>query len=112
MKTKAVDNAIRRAAAKHAPLSDIEAEQRGIKVDKDGLVRCRVCGCTEREPCNPPCLWVEVDLCSGCGNVVATLAEWRESALRPNVAALMREFKAHWEDAFRTVSRRARGVGR
>lgn len=28
--------------------------------------RCRVCGCTENHPCDPPCSWVEPDLCSEC----------------------------------------------
>lgn len=27
---------------------------------------CRVCGCTERESCEPFCLWVDTDLCSAC----------------------------------------------
>lgn len=28
---------------------------------------CRGCGCTEDAACNPPCHWVEPDLCSACG---------------------------------------------
>ena len=28
--------------------------------------KCRVCGCTEHRACNPPCYWVEEDLCSAC----------------------------------------------
>lgn len=27
---------------------------------------CRVCGCTEFNACQPPCWWVEDDLCSAC----------------------------------------------
>lgn len=28
---------------------------------------CRECGCTEHNACNPPCWWIEYDLCSACG---------------------------------------------
>lgn len=34
---------------------------------EDGVRRCRICGCTEDEPCeldDGPCSWVEEDLCS------------------------------------------------
>lgn len=27
---------------------------------------CRVCGCTEFDPCEDGCWWVEGDLCSAC----------------------------------------------
>jgi hypothetical protein len=27
---------------------------------------CRSCGCTEESACNPPCYWVDADLCSSC----------------------------------------------
>jgi hypothetical protein len=27
---------------------------------------CRLCGCTDDHACNPPCSWVERDLCSAC----------------------------------------------
>lgn len=30
----------------------------------DERQRCRVCGCTLYEPCDPPCSWAEPDLCS------------------------------------------------
>lgn len=75
------------------PLSDVEAARRGIKVNRDGLVRCRVCGCTEREACNPPCAWVrgEVDICDRCYTAATILLDWREGAHRPSKAALWRE---------------------
>ena len=71
-----------------------------IKVDRDGFVRCRVCGCTECEPCEPPCSWIEgVDkgkrrgpLCSGCAQTLKAMVEWSEGAHRPNVSALLRDF--------------------
>lgn len=27
---------------------------------------CEVCGCTNESPCDPPCFWVELDMCSNC----------------------------------------------
>jgi len=27
---------------------------------------CRVCGCTEYEPCEPPCGWADEELCTAC----------------------------------------------
>ena len=58
-------------------------------------LKCRVCGCTDTEPCNPPCAWEpgEGDLCTTCGSVIDTLHEWKESALHPSIPALVREFK-------------------
>jgi len=29
---------------------------------------CRVCGCTDSEPCMGTCSWVEPGLCSNCEN--------------------------------------------
>ena len=60
------------------PTSDTEAAERGIKMDKDGMVLCRVCGCTEFQPCCPPCAWVETDLCSLCAMVAEALSTWME----------------------------------
>ena len=28
---------------------------------------CKICGCTDYCACNPPCSWIEEDLCSACG---------------------------------------------
>lgn len=30
--------------------------------------RCRVCGCTDDNPCEGGCEWVEEDLCSSCAD--------------------------------------------
>ncbi len=75
------------------PLSDNDAVALGIKVDRDGLVRCRVCRCTEREPCFPPCAWVRgtPDLCDGCLEAVVAVIAWQQDAHRPSKAALFRE---------------------
>src|SRR4051794_7577266 len=75
-------------------LSDTEAAARKIRVDRDGLVRCRVCSCTEREACNPPCAWADVDLCTGCREAVVAIKAWREGARRANKAAFWREVES------------------
>lgn len=70
-----------------------------MKYDKDGNVKCRVCGCTDREPCNPPCAWYQnSDLCTMCAQAMrqlvtwrGVLKAWREYAHRPSLAALTRE---------------------
>lgn len=76
------------------PLND--STRGDIKVDRDGFVRCRVCGCTDREPCEPPCSWTahETDLCSGCLQTIEALLEWQEGAHRANMSALLRELSA------------------
>ncbi len=53
--------------------------------------RCRVCKCTEREPCNPPCSWASAGLCSSCYELSRLLREWIDNvALKPRVAALVK----------------------
>jgi hypothetical protein len=56
-----------------------------------GQVKCRVCGCTDRNPCNPACHWVEEDLCSTCLEAARALLHWRESAVKPDRNALWME---------------------
>jgi predicted Fe-S protein YdhL (DUF1289 family) len=67
------------------------AKVREPRRDRDGLIRCRVCGCTERDACDPPCSWVEDDLCSGCHDAVSAIAIWQLGARRNNRTALLRE---------------------
>lgn len=64
-----------------------------IRHDAKGFIRCRVCGCTEVDACNPPCGWVpgEADLCTGCHQAAAAIAEWKGGARLANMSALMRE---------------------
>lgn len=64
-----------------------------IRRDRDGLTRCRVCGCTDVQACCPPCGWVpgEYDLCTACDHAAETIAEWLEGSHRPSKAALLRE---------------------
>lgn len=46
---------------------DILKWVRQVVVDPPQKKRvCRVCGCTQVQACNPPCYWVEPDLCSAC----------------------------------------------
>jgi hypothetical protein len=62
--------------------------------------RCRVCRCTHREPCNPPCSWdnLEHTLCSTCALAVAALVEWAFAALNDNIGPLVREFNRQMND--------------
>ena len=61
--------------------------------------RCRVCGCSEREPCEPPCGWDQPGLCTGCAITIDALAEWLRGAHRVKWAALWREVAALWRDS-------------
>ena len=49
------------------PLSPVDTLwlQRTLDVGLGGA-SCRRCGCTDNAACNPPCYWVETDLCSAC----------------------------------------------
>jgi hypothetical protein len=52
---------------------------------------CRVCGCTEAEPCACGCRWVEEDLCSVCALALEAIVSWGEVARKADIGALMRE---------------------
>ena len=54
-------------------------------------MKCRVCGCTDRHSCNPPCHRVKEDLCSTCPEAVQAVLYWRQSAFKPNRNALWME---------------------
>jgi hypothetical protein len=62
-----------------------------VKHDRDGLTRCRVCGCTERDACPDGCSWADYDLCSTCDTAVDALAAWIYGARRANKSGLWRE---------------------
>lgn len=62
-----------------------------IRRDRDGLRRCRICGCTERDACSNGCSWVDANLCSTCGQAANELLFWMIHARRPNKTALFRE---------------------
>lgn len=61
-----------------------------IKRDRDGLIRCRICGCTERDACADMCSWVEDDLCSTCHRIREQLAIYAGVARRLTWASLRR----------------------
>ena len=65
----------------------------GIRRDRNGLTRCRVCGCTQVDACPEGCGWAKghEDLCATCAAAAETLAIWLMAARRPNRAALWRE---------------------
>ena len=52
------------------PSATVEFHTRSIELLPVLLTRgteiemCKVCGCTDQEPCKPPCSWVDTDLCS------------------------------------------------
>jgi hypothetical protein len=71
---------------------------RAIKTDANGLVRCRVCGCTQIDGCPGGCDWIEADLCSVCDEAVTALAKWFLAARRPNFAGLQREHERTRKD--------------
>jgi len=62
-----------------------------VKRDREGLIRCRVCGCTENDACPAGCSWYDLDLCTVCRAVVVAIAEWTDAARHVNRAALWRE---------------------
>jgi hypothetical protein len=39
---------------------------------RPGQRYCRVCGCTDDDPCDEGCEWVEDDLCSACAEKTKT----------------------------------------
>ena len=70
---------------------------RKVKRDRDGLTRCRVCGCTELDACNPPCGWEpgHEDLCTTCNAAAKAIVQWLWAARRANKAALWREVERY-----------------
>ena len=85
-----------------------EAREAVLRHDRDGFVRCRICGCTEREPCEPPCAWAkgEADLCSNCAGLVLCIVGWLTGARGPSWAALRREVRAVVEGATEQFKRK------
>jgi len=81
-------------------------EEPVIKWDRNGLFRCRVCGCTEVDACQPPCAWAETGLCTTCADAIADIQIWQGRARRANMTALLRELKS-WTNR-RTSGRGAR----
>lgn len=57
-------------------------------------MKCRVCKCSHREPCNPPCAWESAGLCTNCADAIRAILAWRDAAVQPSTAALLREVKA------------------
>lgn len=60
------------------------------------MTRCRVCGCTEVNACNPPCGWAESDLCTGCHFAIDAIIAWMDGAVRANFTGLIREAKGQF----------------
>lgn len=62
-----------------------------VRRDRDGLTRCRVCGCTQADGCPGGCEWVDDDLCSVCSDAADALAAWIYGTRRANKTGLWRE---------------------
>lgn len=64
------------------------SQQQLVRRDRNGLTRCRVCGCTELDACNPPCGWQagHEDLCTTCHAAAEAIHEWMWAARRANSA--------------------------
>lgn len=86
-----------KSAIKINPRAETEPASE-VKFSAAGFIRCRVCRCTEIQPCEPPCSWSEVDLCSGCAKAAGALCDWYYGAHSPNFAALVREYKRQVRD--------------
>ncbi len=56
-----------------------------------GPARCRLCGCSDREPCLEGCSWVEGDLCSTCAVAIEALADYLRVAHRARPRKLIGE---------------------
>ena len=56
-------------------------------------MKCKVCGCTEKKPCDPPCGWSDIapNLCTACEDAADALVEWAMGS-RGHMAGLMRVF--------------------
>jgi len=57
--------------------------------DKLSRMECRVCKCTDENACAGGCVLFCPDLCSLCALAACALAEWRQRAVAPDVAALI-----------------------
>jgi len=77
-------------------LLEIEAVHGPVRIRK-GLVRCRVCRCSDAEPCGQGHAWATADargdLCLSCAIVADRIANWIRWARQPRRAALLREAK-------------------
>ena len=78
-------------------LSLIEQIFGPVRFDRKQKVKCRVCGCTMTQPCDPPCCWApdeRGDLCSTCAAASLVVAEWMLCARHTaasNAGRLLRE---------------------
>ena len=83
----------RRAAPATKAASKVNKGASQVRRDRNGLTRCRVCGCTEGDACPAGCGWVtgEDDLCTTCHEAAQALSVWLNGARRVNWAGLRRE---------------------
>jgi hypothetical protein len=70
--------------------TDSKVRHAALRHDRDGFTHCRVCGCTDREPCYPPCFWAggEADLCSTCAQLIYEIVSWTNASIARNQETL------------------------
>lgn len=69
--------------------------------------KCRICECTENDPCEGGCAWAEPNLCSTCASIQVLLVAWwfeagPETAIDPH-----RKLTTLIEDTKRTLGETA-----
>ncbi len=80
--------------SKTADRKRVPSRDRKIHQNPNDLSKCRCCGCSEMEPCNPPCGWArgKGNLCTSCDDLAGNIREWMEEvAVAPNLAQLTLE---------------------
>jgi hypothetical protein len=52
---------------------------------------CRVCHCSQDQPCDPPCSWEPYanSLCTNCAFAIRRLQDWSAGAHTPNFGRLI-----------------------
>ena len=63
-------------------------------------MKCMICSCTHERPCEPPCGWAAMGLCTNCAGLVLVLDSWAESAYRATPAGLVRALACAKEERF------------
>jgi len=66
---------------------------------------CRVCGCADNAPCNPPCAWVDnpdgqnpTPICTTCSDAAQVLGIWSATVPNTNLKRLVKEAFSEMQD--------------
>lgn len=63
------------------------------KIQRQTVQRCHVCSCTQEMGCPVGCGWATPNLCTTCAELRRALDEFRDAALRPSLAGIVRLWK-------------------